>query len=72
MLFRSPAGHGDLDDCTASRGAAMVDCNDNGIDDACEILHGLALDVDGDGRIDACQAREAEATAMAAAEPDAP
>lgn len=33
---------------------AMVDCNGNGIEDACDIRNGTATDADGDGVIDAC------------------
>ena len=35
--------------------APSHDCNDNGIDDDCEIADGLALDVDGDRSPDECQ-----------------
>ena len=35
--------------------APYYDCNDNGIDDDCEIADGLALDVDGDRSPDECQ-----------------
>ena len=35
--------------------APYHDCNDNGIDDDCEIADGLALDVDGDRTPDECQ-----------------
>ena len=32
-----------------------VDCDANGLDDACELLRSLATDCDGNGTIDACQ-----------------
>ena len=34
---------------------ALVDCNENGIEDACELADGSAIDLNLDGVIDACQ-----------------
>src|SRR5262249_29261091 len=35
--------------------ASIVDCNHDGIDDACDIQAGTSLDVDGDGIPDECE-----------------
>ena len=67
-------GRGWVKDCNRNGvpDALDTDCNANGIVDACEIARGLARDEDGDGRIDSCVAREAEALAMAGFAPGEP
>ena len=43
--------------CEAVEGEASAesDCDENGIDDLCDILDDPSRDVDGDGRLDACE-----------------
>jgi glucose/arabinose dehydrogenase len=55
-------GNGELYICDYSDGEiyeivprAIVDCNHNGIDDACDIASGTSLDANGDGIPDECQ-----------------